>query len=243
MVDRATYPSGAVVTLAVDIELGFPARRGSPGFALVARFAARPGITALWGPSGAGKTSVLNAIAGLVRPRSGRIELAGQALFDATFGIDLPLPRRQVGYVLQDLALFPHMSALANVAYGLAHVPRDERRERALAMLERFGLKKLETRRPHELSGGQRQRVALARTLVTDPRVLLLDEPFTALDDDTKLSIMHDLKAVTGERLPVLLVSHDRADVGLLAARTLKVEAGLVADGERPSLKVVNASG
>jgi len=230
------------VTLAVDVEVGFPARRGAPGFALAARFTARPGITALWGPSGAGKTTVLNAIAGLVRPSSGRIAIAGQALFDATAGIDLPLPRRRVGYVLQDLALFPHLSALANVAYGLAHLPRNERRETARAMLGRFGLDGLESRRPHELSGGQRQRVALARTLVTEPRVLLLDEPFTALDDDTKLALMHDLKAVTGERLPVLLVSHDRAEVGLLAARTLEVEAGFVVDGEQPPLEIVEAA-
>lgn len=230
------------MTLSVELELGFPARRGSPGFALSARFTARPGITALWGPSGAGKTTVLHAIAGFVRPRSGRIAVDGEALFDSAIGLDLPLPRRRVGYVLQDLALFPHLSAVANVAYGLAHLPRAERRTRAQAMLAKFALDGLAGRRPHELSGGQRQRVALARTLVTEPRVLLLDEPFTALDDDTKLAIMHDLKAVTGERLPVLLVSHDRDEVALLAARTLKVASGIVIDGELPPLEAVGGA-
>lgn len=230
------------MTLSVDLEVVLPARRGAPGFRLEARFAVPPGITALWGPSGAGKTTVLNAVAGLVRPRAGRVVVGAATWFDSDRRIDVALPRRRVGYVLQHLALFPHLSTLGNVAYGLAHLPRPARRARARAMLERFGLASLERRRPHELSGGQRQRVALARTLVTEPCVLLLDEPFTALDDEAKLAIMEDLRTVTGARLPVLLVSHDRAEVGLLATRTLTVATGLVVDGRPGPVEVVGAA-
>jgi len=160
--------------------------RSHDSFSLDLEFHAAPGITILFGPSGAGKTSVLDCIAGLLAPDSGRIAVGGRVLFDTSTGADLATPKRQVGYVFQDLALFPHLTVLENIEYGLSHLLRRQRRERSSGILDAFRVSGLGQRKIGEVSGGERQRIALARTLVTDPAVLLLDEPLTALDATTK---------------------------------------------------------
>jgi ABC-type sulfate/molybdate transport systems ATPase subunit len=174
---------------------------------------------ALVGPSGAGKTTVLRAVAGLVRPRGGRITLGDEVWFDAARGVHLPPERRSLGYVFQHYALFPHLSVRANVAYGA--------REPVEPLLERFGLGRLARARPREISGGERQRVALARALARRPRVLLLDEPLSALDPDTRAGVRNDLREVlAGLRLPTLLVTHDFHDAAALASRVGVLQAG-----------------
>ena len=174
---------------------------------------------ALVGPSGAGKTTVLRAIAGLVRPASGRITSAGELWFDGARDISLAPDRRRVGLVFQDYALFPHLSVRQNIEYAQRHAA-DE-------YLDRFSIRHLERARPPELSGGERQRVALARALARDPDVLLLDEPLSALDAHTKADVrseLHDLLGGLG--IPVLLVTHDFEDAAALAERV-----GVIVDG------------
>ncbi|MGB8985837.1 MAG: ATP-binding cassette domain-containing protein, partial [Candidatus Sulfotelmatobacter sp.] len=146
-------------------------------FSLEVEFSAGPGFTILFGPSGAGKTTVLDCVAGLATPDLGRIAVGERVLFDANSRVNLPVAKRGVGYVLQDLALFPHLTVEQNVEYGLAQLARSARKRRAAEMLQELHIDHLRGRRPAEISGGERQRVALARSLVTDPCVLLLDEP------------------------------------------------------------------
>ena len=167
---------------------------------------------ALVGPSGAGKTSVLRAVAGLLRPERGRIALEGRLLFDAAARIDRPPEERRVGFVFQEYALFPHMTVEQNVSYA--------GRARTAELLERFRIAYLAKARPGELSGGERQRVGLARALARDPGVLLLDEPLSALDTHTRAGVRADLKDVLDHLdLPVLLVTHDFQDAAVLADR------------------------
>jgi ABC-type Fe3+/spermidine/putrescine transport system ATPase subunit len=175
---------------------------------------------ALVGPSGAGKTTVLRAVAGLVQPRSGRISSGSTVWFDGAAGISLPPDRRMVGLVFQDYALFPHLTVRENVEYS--------RRHKADEYLDRFGIRHLERARPGDLSGGERQRVALARALARDPEVLLLDEPLSALDAHTKADVRTELQQLlSGLEIPVLLVTHDFEDAAALAGRV-----GVIVDGE-----------
>ena len=185
------------------------------------------GITILFGPSGSGKTTLLDCIAGLIRPDAGRIASAENALFDSAAGIDLPSQRRKVGYVFQDLALFPHLSVESNVEYGLSSLESRERKQRSSAILESFRIANLRSRRPGQISGGERQRVALARALVIDPRILLLDEPLAALDAATKSKILEDLRAWNHEhRIPVVYVTHSREEVFALGERVVMLDKG-----------------
>jgi molybdate transport system ATP-binding protein len=185
------------------------------------------GITILFGPSGAGKTTLLDCIAGLTRPDAGRIAIAGNALFDSSLGINVPPQRRRVGYVFQDLALFPHLSVEGNVEYGLSSLEAQERRRRSAAILESFRITHLRARRPGQISGGERQRAALARALVIDPGILLLDEPLAALDAATKSKIVEDLRAWNQEhRIPVVYVTHSRDEVFALGERAIVLENG-----------------
>jgi molybdate transport system ATP-binding protein len=154
-----------------------------------------PGITILFGASGAGKSTLLDCIAGIVRPDDGQITVGADVLFDSGRGIHLPAPKRQIAYVFQTLALFPHLSAEENVAYGLMDLREEPRRERVEAILKAFRVERLRKQKPSELSGGEKQRIALARSLVTEPRVLLLDEPLTGLDAELKSAIVDDLRA------------------------------------------------
>jgi molybdate transport system ATP-binding protein len=182
---------------------------------------------ALAGPSGAGKTSVLNVAAGLLRPRAGRVSCGGETWLDTDRRVHLAPERRRCGYVFQDYALFPHLSAWRNVAYAL---PRDgSRRLRALELLERFGLAARADARPRELSGGERQRVALARALASGPRVLLLDEPLSALDARTRAHAERELAATLRTAgVPALLVTHDFGEAALLGDRVAVIDAGRV---------------
>ena len=198
-------------------------------FALVVEFSAAPGFTILFGASGAGKTTLLDCVAGLARPKSGRIAVAEQVLFDAEKRINLPVAKRRVGYVFQNLALFPHLTVEQNVQYGLTHLPHGGRAERSAAILQAFRISQLARRSAREISGGESQRVALARTLVTDPAVLLLDEPLAALDAATKRKIIDDLRDWNqAHRIPILYVTHSREEVFALGERVIVLDAGRI---------------
>lgn len=184
---------------------------------------------ALAGPSGAGKTSVLRVAAGLLRPDRGRVTCGGRTWLDTSTGVELPPERRRCGYVFQDYALFPHLRAWENVAYGLRGHRRSERRSQALAALERFGVAGRADAYPRALSGGERQRVALARALAPRPQALLLDEPLAALDATTRASASRELAAVLREAgAPAILVTHDFAEAALLGDRVGILDAGRV---------------
>lgn len=207
--------------------------RNGNDFIVEIAFEAEAGITILFGASGAGKTTLLSCIAGLQTPDAGRIALGQRVFFDRDLGIDLPVQRRNVGYVFQDLALFPHLSAQDNVAYGLSDVNKHDRRRRTAAILESFRIAHLRGNKPGEISGGERQRVALARALVTDPCLLLLDEPLAALDAATKGKIIDDLRNWNeAHRVPILYVTHSHDEVFALGERVLAMENGrIVAQG------------
>jgi molybdate transport system ATP-binding protein len=191
---------------------------------------------ALAGPSGAGKTSVLRIAAGLVRPERGLVEANGETWLDTKRGVDVPPERRRCGYVFQEYALFPHLSAWQNVAYSLRGIPRAQRRERAHELLDRFGLRQLADARPRTLSGGERQRVAVARALARKPDVLLLDEPLSALDARTRASASRELAAVLRDvEVPALLVTHDFAEAAQLGDRVGVIDAGRVVQEGTPS--------
>ncbi len=202
---------------------------GSPRFVLDVALEASSGITILFGASGAGKTTLLDCLAGLTRPAQGRIILGGTVLFDSANATSLPPQRRQIAYVFQTLALFPHLSVGENVGYGLNHLAPAERRNRTLEILESFRVADLLQRKPGEISGGERQRVALARSLVTSPRLLLLDEPLSALDAAVKSALIADLREWNAaRRIPILYVTHSREEVFALGERVIALEDGRV---------------
>ncbi|HZI17122.1 MAG TPA: ATP-binding cassette domain-containing protein [Pyrinomonadaceae bacterium] len=206
------------------------------GFTLDVEFKAPAGVTIIFGASGSGKSLTLRAVAGLLRPDAGSIAAGDLTLFDSEAGVDLPPRRRRAGYVFQNLALFPHLTARQNVEFALPRLPRAEREARALGLLERFHVGHVAPRRPRDISGGEAQRVALARALATGPRVLLLDEPLSALDEATKLGIISDLKSFNRElRLPVLYVTHSRDEALALGERAVVYERGRVTAAGPPS--------
>jgi len=202
-------------------------------FVLDVFFTVIPGITILFGPSGAGKTTLLDCIAGLTIPDSGKIAVGDRVLFDHARQTNLPVQNRKVGYVFQDLALFPHLTIGRNVEYGLAGRGTGERKNQSDAILESFRIAHLRERKPREISGGERQRVALARSLVTGPSILLLDEPLAALDAGTKSKIIDDLRAWNAAHdIPILYITHNREEVFALGDRVLVLENGrIIADG------------
>ena len=196
-------------------------------FTIKADFAVDKATAILWGESGAGKTTILECIAGLRSPDRGEIRLEDKIVFSSEGRIDVPPRDRRVGYVFQDYALFPHLSAEENVALALPH----ERKWRAGEYLERFGLSRLAKRRPGRLSGGERQRLALARALAIEPRLLLLDEPFSALDRATREETYREFLSLRDELgMSVLLVTHSRAEAELLGHRVLELRDGLVSE-------------
>jgi molybdate transport system ATP-binding protein len=225
-------PEPANRTLSVRFRKSF--RSSHRAFSLDADFAAAPGFTILFGSSGSGKTTLLDCVAGLTTPDAGRIAVGDRVLFeanphDARSRMNTPVAKRGVGYVLQDLALFPHLTVEQNTEYGLAHFPRSTRSQRAKAMLQEFSIDHLRQQRPGKISGGERQRVALARALVTDPCVLLLDEPLAALDAPTKSKILDDLRRWNqAHRIPILYVTHSREEVFALGERVLVMEDGCI---------------
>lgn len=198
------------------------------GFALDLAFEAGAGVTALFGRSGSGKTTVVNAVAGLLRPDAGRIVADGTVLLDTTRGTDLPPHRRRVGYVFQDARLFPHLTVRQNLLYGrwFAGLHGAGEMDRVVDLL---GIGPLLARRPGALSGGERQRVALGRAILSRPRLLLMDEPLAALDDARKAEILPYVERLRDDlRLPILYVSHSMAEVARLATTLVLMDAGRV---------------
>jgi len=217
--------------LEVRIRKRFANPEGS--FNLNVHFRALAGFTIVFGASGAGKTTLLDCISGLANPDDGRIAIGGEDLYDSEKKRNLAAWKRRIGYVHQDLALFPHLTAEQNVAYGLRALSAAERRTRSREMLAAFRIEHLRDRRPAQISGGERQRVALARALVTEPRALLLDEPLAALDRPTKSSLVGDLRRWNQHhRVPILFVTHNGEEVFALGDEVIVLDAGsIVAQG------------
>ena len=217
------------------------ARNGAAGFCLDLNATVLAGITILFGRSGAGKSTLLDCIAGLLPPDSGRVALGSEGeetvFFDSEKGVNITPAQRRIGYVFQSLALFPHLTVNANVEYGLARLDREQRRQRRAEILQLFHCDSLGERKPDEISGGERQRVALARTLVTGPRILLLDEPLSALDVGTKLKILEDLQAWNQRRrIPILYVTHSPAEAMRLGENVIYLEDGGVLAQGKPEI-------
>lgn len=203
--------------------------RLSTRFELNCAFELPRGFTVLFGPSGAGKTTVLDCITGLKRPDSGKIMVNDSTVFDSSAGIDVPVQHRNIGYLFQDLALFPHLTVWQNVMYGTSREEPERQRKHARELLSQFGIDGLTGRYPNDLSGGERQRVALARSLVTEPRALLLDEPLAALDRQTRGKIIADLKRWNEARnLPVLYVTHSAREALSLGGNALLMRSGRI---------------
>ena len=215
--------------LTVTLHKGFS--NGTSNFTLDVSFTITPGITIIFGPSGAGKTTLLDCVAGLATPDSRRIAICDRIFFDQAHGRNVPVQNRNTGYVFQDLALFPHLTVGKNVEYGLSG-PKEEGRKKSAATLESFRIANLRDRKPKDISGGERERVALARALVTDPCVLLLDEPMAALDAATKSKIIDDLRAWMRSTTFRSSVTHNREEVFALGDRVLVLKNGrIIADG------------
>lgn len=201
----------------------------SEGFTLDVDLRVAPGITIVFGASGAGKTTLLRAVAGLLRPDRGRIAVGERVLFDSSRAINVDAAERNIGYVFQSLALFPHLTVEQNVHYGLAALGEAEKRERTRNILESFRIAALLERKPGQISGGERQRVALARALVTDPCALLLDEPLTALDYPAQSAIIEDLRAWNAARgIAILYVTHAHREVYALGERVVALDRGRI---------------
>jgi molybdate transport system ATP-binding protein len=226
--DPSARPAaGAERTLEVDVRVE---RAQGRDFVLEARFSAPPGVTILYGPSGSGKSTTLAAVCGLIAPQAGRITLGDEIWFDGARGIRRPVEKRGIAFVFQSLALFPHMTALGNVEYGLPRaMARLERRARAEQMLARMKVAHLAHRRPATFSGGEAQRVALARAFAPKPQLVLLDEPFSAMDRELRRDFIADVRAYVDEaRVPLLHVTHHRNEARALGDRVILIEAGRI---------------
>ena len=218
----------------MSLSIGVRARL-SESFTLDVALSAPAGVTILFGASGSGKSTVLRAVAGLMQPDAGSITINSRVLFDRTTGRDVPTRERRVGYVFQDLALFPHLSVEDNLAFGLHAEPADASRRKIRTIAESFSIDHLLSRKPGALSGGERQRAALARSLVTDPSVLLLDEPLSALDHTTQSRIIDDLrKWNAAHQIPILYVTHSHREVFALGEHVVVLADGKVTASGTP---------
>lgn len=217
------------MSIQVDVEKKLTSRGRS--FALKAAFSSKERFVVLFGPSGLGKTLTLQSIAGLITPDAGRIALNGRVLFDAGSGIDVPSRHRKIGYLFQDYALFPHLSVFENVGFGLKRtwqwrLSKQDRRS-VEELLEIFELLHLGKSFPFDLSGGQKQRVALARALVNKPDLLLLDEPFSALDTLLRVKLREELWRIQSRfSIPVIMITHDPEDIEVFAETLVTYEKG-----------------
>ncbi len=217
------------------LDVAITVRRGS--FALAARFSSpTPGVVALFGASGAGKTTLVQAIAGLIRPESGHIRLGDRTWFDAAAGIDVPTERRRIGYVFQDARLFPHLDVGQNLDYGARRAPAGEAGVERGGLIELLGLGALLDRRVHELSGGERQRVALGRAILAQPHLLLLDEPLSSVDAARREDVLPYLERLRDRyAIPMLYVSHQYEEVLRLATHIVLLGSGAVAAAGAPA--------
>lgn len=211
------------------MSLRFELKKKLRGFSVDVGLKVDEELMVLFGPSGAGKTMILKMISGLVRPDSGMVEVSSERLFDSREGVDLPIRSRRIGYVFQDYALFPHRTVFGNIAYGIDYLDGSEIKRRVAELVELMRLTGLEDRFPHELSGGQKQRTALARTLATSPRVLLLDEPFSALDYQVREKLRSDLLNIH-KLYPIttVLVTHDLEEAFMLGKRVSVINNGKI---------------
>ena len=224
----------AFTMLFVNIRKQFSSSRG-PSFQLRISEKFPAGFTVIFGPSGSGKSTLLDCIAGLQTPDDGVIQLGEEVFFDAGKAIAPPPQARGIGYVFQSLALFPHLNVEGNVAFGIAHKAVTERRQKIDEILRAFHIRELSERKPGELSGGEKQRVALARSLVTEPRLLLLDEPLTGLDAGLRQTILQDLRAWNrANRVPILYVTHNREEVDAIGERVVALVDGEVRESGLP---------
>jgi molybdate transport system ATP-binding protein len=199
------------------------------GFALDVELTCAPGITCVMGPSGSGKSTLLAMLAGLQVPDRGRVAVGDHVWLDRERGIDVPVHRRRMSYVFQGLALFPHMTALTNVMYGMHDQPRAGREEKAMTLLERVGVGHLAKRRPRTFSGGEAQRVALARAIARSPELILLDEPFSALDRDLRAQLTSLVRELVAEaKVPLVHVTHSVAEARRLADQVVRIDRGKV---------------
>ncbi len=199
------------------------------------------GVTVLFGPSGAGKTSILRMIAGIVRPDSGRIALGDKVYFDSESGISLPMQERKIGYVFQNHVLFPHLTAEQNVMYGARPEGNRSARDRARELISMLGIENAADRRPRHLSGGEQQRVALARALATDPRIMLLDEPLSAVDLSTRSRLIEEISAIQRRSgIPFIYVTHNQSEAVRLGDRMIVIDEGKVVQQGAP-LEIFNA--
>lgn len=209
--------------------LSVAVRRRLGAFDLDATFESEGRLTVLFGPSGSGKTSVVNLIAGLLKPDWGRIAVDGRVLVDTKAQISIPMHRRRIGYVFQDARLFPHLTVRQNLGYGRFFAPKTERKEDFAHVVDLLGIDHLLDRRPSLLSGGEKQRVAIGRALLSSPRLLLMDEPLAALDEARKAEIMPYLERLRDEtKVPIVYVSHSIAEVARLATTIAVMAEGKV---------------
>lgn len=219
----------------IEVDIGKTLRSNGRDFTLDVKFSCEDDLGVVFGPSGAGKSLTLRAIAGLEKPDYGRIVIAGKVVFDSAAGIDVPASERAVGYLFQDYALFPHLTVEENVGFGVKRwwqrqLPADAAR-RVGGLLELFELRGLGRAYPWQLSGGQRQRVALARALIRHPDVLLLDEPFAALDPLLRERMRRELVNTRALfKVPMLVITHDPEDVAVLAETLVVLEQGRIAN-------------
>ncbi|SHI20071.1 ATP-binding cassette domain-containing protein [Desulfosporosinus lacus] len=199
-----------------------------PTFELEIEFSLNNGILALVGPSGAGKTTILQCVAGLQAPSSGEININDKIVFSSEQGVNIPIRKRRIGYVFQDYALFPHMTVEKNVMYGKPQKGSIPNKVLTVSnVLEMLKIEHLRNRYPNQISGGEKQRVALARALMTEPELLLLDEPLSALDQDTRSTLQQELlKLQVQWQIPFILVTHDLQEAEMLGDQIIKLDHG-----------------
>ncbi|MEZ5344653.1 MAG: ATP-binding cassette domain-containing protein [Pyrinomonadaceae bacterium] len=225
--------------LTIDVKKKF-VKKGKEEFSLDVNFIADAGITVLAGASGAGKTTTLRLIAGILVPDSGKIRLGSETFFDSEKRTNVPIQKRKVGFVFQDYALFPHLTAGQNIAFGAKIPDKIAKREKAHEMLELFRIEHLENRLPSEMSGGEQQRTALARALASDPRIVLLDEPLSAVDVETRAKLLDEIElAQSRAKIPFIYVTHNEAEASRLANGRITLENGRIKSEE---LKAIGES-
>lgn len=218
--------------LTINAKKSFYKKRNAE-FSLDINFNANDGITVLAGESGAGKTTTLRLIAGILTPGEGLIKLDSETFFDSENNINLPIQKRRIGFVFQDYALFPHLTAEKNIAYGVKNADKTKRHEKALEMLSLFRIEHLKNRIPAEMSGGEQQRTALARALASEPKIVLLDEPLSAVDVETRAKLLDEIEsAQTAAKIPFIYVTHNEAEASRLGTQRITLQNGKIIDDE-----------